>query len=77
MLQLQWKLLPLSIHSPESYARHFESARERLVSRDPDDAHPLALTLSLPLWSNDSDLAEVGVDWYTTARLLKILSISS
>jgi predicted nucleic acid-binding protein len=79
LLQLQWKILPLRVHSSESYAKHFESARARLISRDPDDAHPLALalSLSLPLWSNDSDLAEVGVDWYTTARLLKILSIPS
>ncbi|MEP7008994.1 MAG: hypothetical protein ABJC13_01585 [Acidobacteriota bacterium] len=36
----------------------------------------MALLLSLPLWSNDSDLAEVGVDCYTTARLLKALSSS-
>lgn len=75
LLQLQWKLLPLQIHGAESYALHFEEARRLLAARDPDDAHPLALarTLSLPLWSNDSDLADVGVDCYTTARLLKIL----
>jgi predicted nucleic acid-binding protein len=76
LLQLQWKLLPLRIHGPESYAPHFEEASRLLAARDPEDAHPLALarTLSLPLWSNDSDLAEVGVDCYTTARLLKILA---
>jgi len=78
LLQLQWKLLPLNVHSPESYADHFETARQRVALRDPDDAHPLALALSLalPLWSNDSDLAEAGVDFYTTARLLKALSTS-
>jgi predicted nucleic acid-binding protein len=55
---------------------HLEEARRILASRDPEDAHPLALArvLSLPLWSNDSDLADVGVDCYTTARLLKVLS---
>jgi len=75
ILQLQWKLLPLEVHSRESYREHLEPARQLLLSRDPDDAHPLALarTLSLPLWSNDSDLANVGVDCYTTARLLKVL----
>jgi predicted nucleic acid-binding protein len=79
LLQLQWKLLPLNIRSSESYTGHFEVARQRLAMRDPDDAHPLALalSLSLPLRSNDSDLAEVGVDCYTTARLLKLLSASS
>lgn len=75
IVQLQWKLLPLEIHAPVSYQQHWESARRRLDARDPDDAHPLALAhaLSLPLWSNDSDLANVGVECYTTARLLKVL----
>jgi predicted nucleic acid-binding protein len=76
LLQLQWKLLPIKIHGPESYWQHLASARQRLADRDLDDAHPLALAhaLSLPLWSNDSDLANVGVECYTTARLLKVLS---
>lgn len=76
LLQLQWKLLPLEIHPLESYSQHLEDASRILAARDPEDAHPLALaqSLSLPIWSNDSDLANVGVDCYTTARLLKILS---
>ena len=75
-LQLQWELLPLHIHGFESYEEHFAGAEKTLASRDPEDAHPLALarTLSLPLWSNDSDLAETGVVCYTTARLLKVLA---
>lgn len=76
LLQLQWKLLPLEIHPLDSYSGHFEAASRVLAARDPEDAHPLALAraLSLPIWSNDSDLANVGVDCYTTARLLKVLS---
>jgi predicted nucleic acid-binding protein len=76
LLQLQWKLLPLQIHAAESYSGHLEAASRILAARDPEDAHPLALAraLSLPIWSNDSDLADTGVDCYTTARLLKILS---
>jgi predicted nucleic acid-binding protein len=75
LLQLQWKLLPLRIHGPETYAHQMEEATRLLAVRDPEDAHPLALAraLSLPLWSNDSDLANVGVACYTTARLLKML----
>jgi predicted nucleic acid-binding protein len=75
LLQLQWKLLPLRIHGPEAYAHQMEEATRLLAARDPEDSHPLALAraLSLPIWSNDSDLANVGVDCYTTARLLKIL----
>ena len=55
-----------------------EEAIRLLAARDPEDAHPLALAraLSLPIWSNDSDLANVGVDFYTTARLLKILEMA-
>jgi predicted nucleic acid-binding protein len=76
LLQLQWKLLPLQIHGPEAYAHQMEEAIRLLAARDPEDAHPLALarTLSLPIWSNDSDLANLGVDCYPTARLLKLLS---
>lgn len=75
LLQLQWNLLPLQIHGSETYALHIDEAIRLLAARDPDDAHPLALAraLSLPIWSNDSDLANVGVDCYTTAELLKIL----
>ncbi|HEX6902832.1 MAG TPA: PIN domain-containing protein [Thermoanaerobaculia bacterium] len=76
VLQLQWDLLPLHVHDYESYKDYFEAAERDLASLDPEDAHPLALAraLSLPLWSNDSDLAETGVVCYTTARLLKILA---
>lgn len=76
VLQLQWRMLPVRIHLEESYQQHLEAARHLLASRDPEDAHPLALAqaLSLPLWSNDSDLANLGIDCYTTARLLKLLA---
>jgi predicted nucleic acid-binding protein len=76
VLLLQWKLLPLQVHREERYRGYLEGARRLLSSRDPDDAHPLALAqaLSLPLWSNDADLADVGIPCYTTARLLKALS---
>jgi predicted nucleic acid-binding protein len=76
LLQLQWKLLPLRLHPFEDYADHFEEALRDLTGRDRDDAHPLALAraLGLPLWSNDRDLQNLGVECFPTARLLKILS---
>jgi|GEM_PF-106489 len=76
LLQLQWKLLPLRLHPSEDYAGHFEEALRDLAARDADDAHPLALAraLGLPLWSNDRDLQNLGVECFPTARLLKILS---
>lgn len=38
---------------------------------------PLALTLKLPVWSNDNDFEDARVEWYTTAELLKTLDIES
>jgi predicted nucleic acid-binding protein len=74
-VELQWRLLPLVVHPPDSYNGCFSWAAEVLSDRDPDDAHPLALarTLDLPIWSNDRDLQNHGIPCYPTAELLKIL----
>jgi predicted nucleic acid-binding protein len=39
------------------------------------DLLALALQLDIPVWSNDSDFEGTGVEWYTTARLMKALGI--
>ena len=72
LLALQWRLLPLRFHEAADCASHLAEAHRDLAARDPDDAHPLALAraLGLPLWSNDKDLVGLGVECYTTARLL-------
>ena len=72
LVELQWHLLPLKLHSEEEYAIRFSWAKRKLAGRDPDDARPLALakTLRLPLWSNDSDLQGLGIDCHPTAVLL-------
>jgi hypothetical protein len=31
----------------------------------------------VPVWSNDDDFREAGVEWFTTATLLKRLGVSS
>jgi predicted nucleic acid-binding protein len=74
-LQLQWKLLPVRIHAYAEYAHRFEESRSIMDLRDSDDAHLLALSLALglPLWSNDRDFEDVGVECLSTARLLKAL----
>ena len=43
--------------------------------RNPDDVDlvALALHLGVPVWSNDNDFEDAGVEWYTTAGLLKKL----
>jgi hypothetical protein len=50
-------------------------ATRRMRRRDPDDADVLALALHLdvPIWSNDIDFEEAGIQWHTTAELLNAL----
>ena len=69
--------LPVRVIQREDYARSLPEARRRIGRRDPDDVDVLALALHLEagVWSNDSDFDIVGVDWYTTAQLLKRLGL--
>jgi hypothetical protein len=34
----------------------------------------LALQLNVAVWSNDNDFEDAGVEWHTTAELLKMLA---
>ena len=76
-LRLAVATLPVSIVEHETYARAVPRARRLIGQRDPDDIEILALALHLriPLWSNDNDFRETGVEWYTTAELLQRLGI--
>jgi predicted nucleic acid-binding protein len=69
--------LPVSIVARETYARAVPRARRLIERRDPDDIDILALALhlSIPLWSNDNDFRDTGVERYTTAELLQRLGI--
>lgn len=75
LVGMQLRLLPLRIHPVRDYADLLAQANAELRNRDPDDAHVLALArvLGLPIWSNDRDLSAVGVECYTTARLIRLL----
>lgn len=75
LVELQWKLLPITVHPTDDYEREFDGALQDLADRDPEDAHALALarSLGLPLWSNDRHLTNLGTDVYTTAGLLRVL----
>jgi predicted nucleic acid-binding protein len=75
LVQLQWRILPISKHGPARYARHYKKAVKDLKERDPEDAHALALAraLKLPLWSNDHHLEKMGLLVVTTAKLLRLL----
>ncbi len=55
-------LLPLRRYPPRAYRGSVVAARKRIADRDPDDVDVLALALSLdlPVWSNDRDFEGVG-----------------
>jgi predicted nucleic acid-binding protein len=70
--------LPVKVVAREDYAAAISKAEKRMGKRDPDDIDILALAihLGIPVWSNDNDFEDAGVEWYTTAQLLKRLGIS-
>jgi predicted nucleic acid-binding protein len=78
-LLLACAALPVTVVERSEYEGKLSTARRRIGKRDPDDVDllALALTLNLPLWSNDNDFEDAGVEWYTTAELLKTLGIES
>jgi predicted nucleic acid-binding protein len=69
--------LPVTVIEQRIYAAEIDEATRRIGERDPDDIPilALALTLNVPLWSNDKDFKDAGVEWYTTERLLRRLRI--
>jgi predicted nucleic acid-binding protein len=70
--------LPVSIVAREIYAGAIPKARKRIGKRDPDDVELLALALhfKVPLWTNDNDFEGCGLEWFTTAALLRRLEIT-
>jgi predicted nucleic acid-binding protein len=69
--------LPVSIISPEVYQGAMVEAHRLIAWRDPDDIELLALTLhmKIPLWSNDNDFEDCGIERFTTAEILRKLGI--
>jgi predicted nucleic acid-binding protein len=67
--------LPVTVVERTVYGAKIAEAGKRLGRRDPDDVELLALALQadVPVWSNDKDFEDAGVDWFTTAELLKKL----
>jgi predicted nucleic acid-binding protein len=67
--------LPVTIVEQAVYKARLAEARRRIGRRDPDDVEIVALALhfGIPVWSNDNDFADAGVEWYTTAQLLRKL----
>lgn len=67
--------MPVEWLAADAYSPFREQALERIGHRDPDDwpTVALALSLDLPIWSQDKDLVESGLRVYTTGQLLDAL----
>lgn len=78
MMLLAVATLPVTILERDVYAAKVPEAQRRIGRRDPEDVDILALALHLriPVWSNDNDFEDAGVEWYTTAELLQKLAAS-
>ncbi len=76
-LEGQLRLLTVRECEPDEYAPTLEAAKRAIARRDPDDVDLLALALAfgVPVWSNDNDFKGAGVEWYTTAQLLRRLGV--
>jgi predicted nucleic acid-binding protein len=64
-------------YGQRKYQKRLPLARRLIEARDPDDVPllALALTLKLPIWTNDRDFEVAGIETYTTAQLLAKLGI--
>ncbi len=67
--------MPVDWTPAADYDDQREEADRRIAARDPDDwpTVALALKLGLPVWSQDKDLTDAGVDVLTTGELLDAL----
>ena len=76
-LLLTLAALPVTVVERPEYRRQIAEAGRRIRRRDPHDVDVLALALhlTLPVWSNDNDFEDAGIEWHTTAELLKSLGI--
>lgn len=77
LLLLAVTSLPVTIVDRAAYANSLSEAKRRIGRRDPDDVDILALAIQfrLPVWSNDRDFEDCGIQWYTTEDLLRKLGM--
>ncbi len=69
-------VMPVDWKASSEYKDRRREAEQRMAARDPDDwpTVALALELSLPVWSQDKDLTEAGIEVFTTGDLLDALA---
>lgn len=68
-------VMPIEWKPTAEYERRRAEAERRIAARDPDDWPTVALALErdLPVWSQDKDLADAGIEVVTTGELLDAL----
>jgi predicted nucleic acid-binding protein len=71
------ELLPIQVYAEHEFAESLDAARRLVGSRDEDDVAlaALALTLGIPIWSNDRDYEHFPHGALPTAALLKMLGM--
>lgn len=69
------QVMPIEWKPVADYDDQRAQAEKRIAARDPDDwpTVALALKLNLPVWSQDKDLADAGLQVFTTGDLLDAL----
>ena len=67
--------LPVTVVNRSAYSKSLPEAMRLIGKRDPDDIDLLALALrfQIPIWSNDCDFENLGVDLFTTEGMLRRL----
>lgn len=62
--------LPVTVVERHEYEKRIPEAKRRIGRRDPDDVDILALALHVgaPLWSNDNDFEDAGIEWVNHRR---------
>jgi predicted nucleic acid-binding protein len=72
LLLAAFSVAPIDWQSPDTYESHRLEAERRMAKRDPEDWPTVALALSrsLPIWSQDKDMEAADVRVYTTGELL-------
>lgn len=67
--------MPIEWKVAAEYEKLRKEAEGQIGKRDPDDwpTVAVALKLGLPVWSQDKDLGDAGVEVFTTGELLDAL----
>jgi len=68
---------PVTIVDREAYANSISEAKRRIGPCDPDDVDILALAIQfhIPIWSDDKNFEDCGIQRYTTEDLLRKLGM--